>query len=72
VFLTQNEPEGGSSLACWGLNISVEHTEELSLEQIRAFLEASAPERFSLIASWHVLVLGPCRIATSDETSNAD
>jgi transposase InsO family protein len=44
-FLTQNEPEGGGS-ACWGLIISMEEAETLSLEQIRAFLEVSEEVRF--------------------------
>jgi transposase InsO family protein len=45
VFLTQDEPEGGDS-ACWGLIISMEESEKLSLEQMRAFLEASEEVRF--------------------------
>jgi hypothetical protein len=31
----------GAAPACWGLKISVRNGERLSLEQIRAFLEAS-------------------------------
>ncbi len=42
LFLTQAEPEGGKHRgACWGLTIHMEAGERLSLEQIRAFLEAS-------------------------------
>ena len=46
VFLTQDEPEGVEEAACWGLKISMENGERLSLEQIRAFLEASEELRF--------------------------
>jgi hypothetical protein len=35
----QDEPEG--LCACWGLVISMQDADELSLEQIRALLEAS-------------------------------
>ena len=36
-----DEPGGGRGAACWELKISVGKTERMSLEQIRAFLEAS-------------------------------
>ncbi len=43
LFLTQDEPEGG---ACWGLIISMRGGEKLSLEQIRALVEAAEPVGF--------------------------
>ena len=45
MFLTQNEPEGVEP-ACWELIVSVQNGERLSLEQIRAFLEASGEIEF--------------------------
>src|ERR1035438_7164851 len=44
LFLIPNEPEGWC--ACLGLIISIQYGEKLSLEQIRAFLEASEDVRF--------------------------
>jgi hypothetical protein len=44
VFITQHEPEG-NRISCL-LNISIENTEKLSLEQIRAFLQVSQEVRF--------------------------
>src|ERR1017187_5538645 len=43
-FLTQDEPEGWCT--CLGLIISMQDGEKLSLEQIRAFLEASEEVAF--------------------------
>ena len=45
MFLIQDEPEGGGS-ACWELIVSVHTGQKVSLEQIRAFLEASDEVRF--------------------------
>jgi hypothetical protein len=46
LFPTQDEPEGGSGLACWELTVNLENGERLSLEQIRALLEACQEVRF--------------------------
>ena len=47
MFLTQNEPEGRVEFRMLrGLNVSVQNGERLSLEQVRAFLEATDEVRF--------------------------
>lgn len=47
MILTQDEPERKQGGASWGLIISMQGGEKLSLEQIRALLEASQEVRFA-------------------------
>ena len=46
MFLTQDEPGGCVVPACWGLIVSLKCGERMSLEQIRAVVEASGEVEF--------------------------
>ena len=50
--LIQNEPEREGA-ACWGLRISVQNGQRLSLDQIQAFLEGSDELVLRGFGSWN-------------------